>query len=216
MISAGPPVQFQGCLKRTCAFGSTGPCRVACSQLSPPSTLTSTFVMRPRPLQASPLISCQPGSIFQSSHDCVGYSAWNPTCLDRASQRGVRFIENESVKQSAVVFDNGGSRNRNAEFRHEFSGWTFDRATADDGRNGNRGCSGAFDGLPHSRYREYRVNAQVRIGGTKHQRGGFCQGVMQPRRGSSDIGASVPNLGDYRFGSSANEVPLHGQFAFIR
>src|SRR2546426_5978895 len=62
MSIASRPSQFHGRRNRVWHFGSTGSCSSAAAQVLPASVLTSTRVTRPRPLQASPLISHHPRS----------------------------------------------------------------------------------------------------------------------------------------------------------
>ena len=63
---AGDPSHCQGMRKRVNALGSTGSCNSAGAQLSPPSAETSTFFIRPRPLQARPVTWYSPGPCFST------------------------------------------------------------------------------------------------------------------------------------------------------
>ena len=56
----GAPSQFHNFRKRVVHFGSTGSCNSARFHSRPPSVLISTRVMLPRPLHATPVISCHP------------------------------------------------------------------------------------------------------------------------------------------------------------
>src|SRR5436190_24124206 len=59
--SASLPSHFHVHRNRVCAIGSTGDCSSAGTHVVPPSTVTSTPVMRPRPDQATPVSSYTPG-----------------------------------------------------------------------------------------------------------------------------------------------------------
>ena len=59
--AAGPPSQVQGSRNRVRHFGSTGSCSAASCQVDPSSVETSTRAIRPRPDQARPLTSWNPG-----------------------------------------------------------------------------------------------------------------------------------------------------------
>src|SRR5882672_1538272 len=59
MSLAGLPFQFHMYSNRVCAYGCAFP-RFACSQVFPPSTLTSTRVILPRPVHAMPVMGHQP------------------------------------------------------------------------------------------------------------------------------------------------------------
>lgn len=59
--AAGPPSQIQGSRNRVRHFGRTGSCSAASRQVDPSSVETSTRAIRPRPDQARPLTSWNPG-----------------------------------------------------------------------------------------------------------------------------------------------------------
>src|SRR5258705_2573200 len=62
MMVVSPPFHCHIWRNRVYAFESTGSCSSASLHVCPPSVLTSTRVIRPRPVHATPEISCHPGS----------------------------------------------------------------------------------------------------------------------------------------------------------
>src|SRR5215213_10711895 len=69
MMRVACPSHFHMCWKRTCAFGMFAPTISAIVQVLPPSVLTSTREILPRPLQASPRIGHHPAPLNFPGYD---------------------------------------------------------------------------------------------------------------------------------------------------